>query len=355
MKRKDISFDSMCSFESLLSAYKRARRANPNSRSTLVFGWQLEKNIIELSSELMNGRYQHGLYHEFIVVDAKKRNIKAAPFKDRIVHQALCAAIEPVFERRFIGDSYACRSGKGTHNALFKLESWLRRSDDCYVLSCDISKYFASINHSTLLYIISSRVSDVRLVNLCRLIIGSSEDSPNHGIPIGNLTSQLFANIYLDVLDNYVKRSLGIKHYIRYMDDFLIFGTNKKTLHEVKAGIAEFLDARLDLALHPKKANIYPVSGGVPFLGYHVFRYHRALRKDTVMRFTRRVRKQKPLVDSGVMDIEEFSAGLQSWSAYASYATSRGLMHSLSRRLSISFPLGKQCSNKILENSCVKV
>jgi len=327
----------MCSFESLLNAYKRARRANPNSKSTLVFGWQLEKNIIELRNELINGQYRHGKYHEFIVVDAKKRNIKAAPFRDRIVHQALCATLEPIFERRFIGDSYACRHGKGTHNALLKLESWLRRNDDCYVLSCDISKYFASIDHSILIDVISSRVRDVRIIGICRLIIESADDSPNRGIPIGNLTSQLFANIYLDVFDHYVKRSLGIKHYIRYMDDFLILGDNKKTLYEVKTKISEFLDSRLGLTLHHKKANISPMASGVQFLGYRVFRYYRLLRKSTVTRFARRIRRYKLLIASGAMGNEEFSVGLQSWYAHANYAASRGLIRSLAKRLIISF------------------
>lgn len=331
------TFDSACSFESLLRAYARARRASPKSHDTLAFGWQLEKNLIKLRDELASGRYRHGAYREFVVEDAKKRHIKAASFRDRVVHQALCAAVEPVFERRFIGDSYACRRGKGTHVALWRLESWLRRGDDRYVLSCDISKYFASINHGRLMALVASRVSDPRLVSLCQSVVRSAEDAQGCGIPIGNLTSQLFANIYLDAFDHYAKRVLGIRRYVRYMDDFLIFGVDAASLHDTKARIVEFLGSRLGLALHPKKANVCPVAVGVPFLGYRVFRYHRLLRKSTVARFARRIRQYKLSLASGDMKPEAFSAGLRSWSAYADDAASRGLKRSLAERLGISF------------------
>lgn len=285
----------------------------------------------------MSGRYRHGSYREFIIEDAKKRHIKAASFRDRIVHHALCAALEPVFERRFIGDSYACRSGKGTHAALRRLEVWLRRGDDRYVLSCDVSKYFASIDHARLMSVVISRVSDLRLVSLCRIVVESIEDAPGRGIPIGNLTSQLLANVYLDVLDRHVKRVLGTRRYIRYMDDFLIFGTDAASLHETKAHITEFLGSRLGLTLHPKKANVFPTAVGVSFLGYRVFRYHRLLRKSTVARFARRVRKYTSLLAPSDTTSEAFFAGLQSWSAYADDAASRGLKRSLAGRLGISF------------------
>jgi RNA-directed DNA polymerase len=331
------TFDSACSFESLLRAYARARRASPGSHDTLAFGWQLEKNLIELRDELASGRYQHGAYREFIVEDAKKRRIKAASFRDRVVHHALCAALEPIFERQFIGDSYACRVGKGTHAALRRLEIWLRRGNERYALSCDISKYFSSIDHARLMALISSRVSDLRLVGLCQSVVESTEDAPGRGIPIGNLTSQLFANVYLDALDCYAKRVLGIRRYIRYMDDFLILGENAAALHETKARITEFLGDQLGLLLHPKKANVFPVARVVPFLGYRLHRHHRLLRKSTVQRFVRRVQRQKRLVSSGEMSPEAFSAGLRSWAAYADDAASRGLKRSLAERLGISF------------------
>ncbi|MCX6788139.1 MAG: reverse transcriptase/maturase family protein [Candidatus Kaiserbacteria bacterium] len=331
------TFNSVCSFESLLRAYRRARRASPKSHDTLAFGWHLEKNLLQLRDELMNGQYRHGAYREFVVEDAKKRHIKAASFRDRVVHHAICSALEPIFERRFIGDSYACRAGKGTHAALRRLEVWLRRGDDPYVLSCDISKYFASINHENLMMLIASRVSDSQLVSLCRSVVESTEDAPGRGIPIGNLTSQLFANVYLDALDHHAKRVLGIRRYIRYMDDFLIFGKDTASLHETKARIVAFLGSRLGLVLHPKKANVFPVVVGVPFLGYRVFRSHRLLRKSTVMRFARRVRQYKLLLASGDMEPEAFFAGMRSWSAYADDAASSGLKRSLAGRLGISF------------------
>ena len=330
-------YESMCSIENLLQAYQRARRANPQSKEVLSFGYDLEANVLALHSELIRGRYQHGSYREFIVNDSKRRLIKAATFRDRVVHQAVYAALEPTFERSFIFDSYACRKGKGTHAALERLESWIVHSSEKYVLACDISKFFASVDHVRLTALIARRVRDVRMYGLCRIIIESVQDKTGVGIPIGNLTSQLFANIYMNELDQYAKHTLKARHYIRYMDDFLIFGDESKALHRTKETIATFLGEQLGLTLHPKKAVVFPVSTGVNFLGYRVFQHHRRLRPSTVHRFVARVKRQQILLASGVLAPETFAAGLRSWSAYADKAASRGLKRSLAARLDMSF------------------
>ncbi len=329
MKTEGNLFETTCSFRSLLAAYHRARRGKQSREEVARFGWNLEANLFALRDELLGGIYAHGPYRRFVVSDSKRREIKAAPFRDRVVHQAVTAALEPVCERGFIFDSYACRKRKGTHAALRRFESFIRPSS--YVLLCDISKYFATIRHETLLVLIERRIRDRQMIALCRTIIDSCEEEHGRGIPIGNLTSQLFANLYLNELDQFVKHVLRARRYVRYMDDFLIVSENKRFLNEARALIAEALVARLGLALHPKKAQIAPVSAGVDFLGYRVFPHHRLLRKSTVKRFVKRTRRAQNM-QGGVLE----EAPIRSWLVYAREASSYGLRRSLSARLGIS-------------------
>lgn len=254
-------FETMCSYKSLLAAYSRARCAGRYKEEVLRFGYALEANVISLHNDLMNSSYTHGSYREFIVNDSKKRHIKAATFRDRVVHNALYYTIEPLFDRTFIADSYACRKGKGTHNAVARVTRWTHKKQYAYVLSCDISSYFASINHDILLSLLKKKIQDKKILHLCELIIQSS-GSNGKGIPIGNLTSQLFANMYLDVLDRYIKQMFPSVGYIRYMDDFLIFHNDIQILHAIKKDIEIFLQNKLLLTLHPRKAVVSSVGGG---------------------------------------------------------------------------------------------
>lgn len=318
------NFDKMCSFGNLLEAFRRAKRANNRSKPAQEFSWQLERNLLKLRDELLSGAYQHGGYYEFIVHDAKKRHIKAASFRDRVVHQLLCMAIEPVFEKLFIADSFACRKGKGTHQAVQRLEKWLRKDVSEYVLSCDISKYFDNVDHNVLLDVLDKHIKDKKILEICRLVLESGSES-GKGIPIGNLTSQLFANVYLNQFDQFIKRTLSITAYVRYMDDFLILGV-KEDLHIYKAKIQQFLSEKLFLELHPKKANIFPVKKGVPYLGYTVFKFHRRLRTSTVKRFLRRYKDKSAGGDTTEDDT------LHSWLAWANTAKTRGLIRNLRER-----------------------
>ncbi len=318
------SFEETFSLKNLLGAYKRARRGKQHREEIARFGWNLEANIIALRADILGGAYVHGSYRQFVVSDSKRREIKAAPFRDRIVHQAVVAALEPIFERGFIFDSYACRRRKGTHKAIERFERFARVSR--YALTMDISKYFASVDHEILLALIEKRVHDPRMMRLCCIIVESSEDAPGKGIPIGNLTSQLFANIYLDQLDQYVKHTLRARRYLRYMDDFAILADSKTLLHELKETIADFLHRRLRLTVHPKKAQVAPAAHGIDFLGYRIFPHHRLLRKSTVKRFIARAKAAKH-----AEGLSEDS--LRSWVAWAREGNSRGLLHSLSLRL----------------------
>lgn len=337
-------FNKICSFENLHLAYLKARKCKRYRKEILKFTYNLEENLLKLNEDLETQTYQHGVYKEFFVCDSKKRQIKAAPFRDRVVHHALCNFIEPIFDRGFIFDSYACRVGKGTHEAIKRLEKSLKSISDwpeekrkgnkkLYVLKCDVSKYFDNINHRILLKLIKKKIADEKVIWLIEEILNSSEEKPGVGIPIGNLTSQLFANIYLNELDQLVKHELKVRYYIRYMDDFLILGYDKKKLHEIKKQIQEFLQNKLELELHPKKTNIFPTDKGIDFLGYRVFGNRRLLRKSTVKRFKKRTKIYQKRLSKGLMSKEKFNQSFQSWLAYANFGNSYQLRKNLEKEL----------------------
>lgn len=341
MKRYKNLYEKVCSFENLHSAFLKARKCKRYRNEILRFSYDLEENLLKLQEELLNQTYRHGSYREFIVTDQKKRHIKAAPFRDRVVHHALCNIIELIFDRGFIYDSYACRKGKGTHKAVERLECFMKSAAavlrereretnlprQIYCLECDISKYFDSINHKVLLEIIKKKVADKKVIWLIEEILNSSEEKKDTGIPIGNLTSQLFANVYLNELDQFAKHKLRTRYYIRYMDDFLILDFDKRRLHQIKEEIRRFLRRRLGLELHPKKANIFPAEKGIDFLGYKIYENYKLLRKSTVKRFIKRIK---------FCPQEKFNQSLQSWLAYAEYGNSYKLRQNLSKRLKIN-------------------
>ena len=308
MKRKGNLFDRVCSFENIHLAYLKARKGKRFKKDVLSFSCELEKNLILIKKDLEEQTYKHGRYKEFIVQDSKKRLIRAPLFKDRVVHHALCNIIEPIFEKSFILDSYACRKNKGVHKGIKKLKVFLKDNKDEYCLKCDISKYFDSINQNIILKIIKDKIKDKKVIWLIEQIINSFNQGTGIGIPIGNLTSQLFANIYLNELDQFVKHDLRQKKFIRYMDDFLILGS-KKELREIKEDMRFFLERKLNLQFNPKKAYIFPLFLGIDFLGYVIFKNYILLRKSTIKRFLRKIKNNKT-------DKEK---AINAWFAYAKH------------------------------------
>lgn len=313
MKRYNNLYSKLCSFENLYSAYLKARKSKRYKEYVLDFSWNVEKELIKLQGELLNKTYKHGEYYEFTLYDAKKREIKAAPFRDRVVHHALCNIIEPLFDKGFIYDSYACRKEKGTHKAVKRLDKFIQSTEEkwgkenVYCLKCDISKYFDSIDHDILFNLIKKRIKDSDTLWLIREIIDSSfvhDFKPRKtGIPIGNLTSQLFANLYLNELDIFVKHVLRERYYLRYMDDFLILANEKKKLHKEEILLRNFVKDNLQLELHPSKVSLSPVPKGIYFLGYQIFREYKRLRKSTVIRFLKKLKlkKSKEEINSSVL------------------------------------------------------
>jgi retron-type reverse transcriptase len=258
-----------------------------------------------------------------------RREISALPFRDRVVHHAICSVIEPVFEKVFLFDSYACRKNKGTHAGAKRLQFFLRKnSKNCFALKCDVKKYFPSVDHEILKLSLRKKIFDKRLLGLLDTII----DSPGGtiGIPIGNLTSQLFANIFLNQLDNFVKLELNARHYVRYMDDFVLLHESKKVLQDWKEKIRSFL-CSIKLDLSEKKASIFPVWLGIDFLGYRLFAFHRLTRKSTVKRFLRKIKPKIATFVSGDISFGKLLESFNSWKAYLLHGNSFSLKKSIYR------------------------
>ena len=266
------------------------------------FQLHLMDNILSLHTDLKNKKYKHGSYHAFNISDPKPRNIHKATVRDRLLHHAVYRVLYPYFDKKFISDSYSCRLNKGTHKAInqFRKYFWKvskNNTKQCWVLKCDIKKFFANIDHSILLQILKDHIPDPDTIWLLEAIITSFHTLPDKGLPLGNLTSQLLVNIYMNEFDQYIKHKLKIKYYIRYADDFVIMAIYRYELEEILADIKLFLLEKLKLELHLDKVFIKTVASGVGFLGWVRFPNHRVLRTTTKRRMFKNLSK-KPTKES---------------------------------------------------------
>lgn len=339
MKRVGRLWDELTSFENLYRAYHKARRGKRSRRLVARFEFHLERELSILRAQLRDQTYEPGGYRSFRIRDPKPRLISAAPFRDRVVHHAFCNVIEPIFERSFIYDSYACRKGKGTHAAINRYTQFARSNR--YVLKCDVQKYFPSVDHQILKELLARKTKDPQVLWLAETIIDHSNaqdpvpgffpgddlltilERPK-GLPIGNQTSQFFANVYLNPLDHFVKESLRCRSYIRYCDDFVILHDDRDRLDGVRDALEKFLGG-LRLWLHPTKRQISRVSDGLPFLGYRVWPDHRLLTREGVRKVRRRLRHYKQLFRNGTMSSAQLTHRIQSWLGHACHADTWGL------------------------------
>lgn len=338
-------YPQVCDFENLYLAYRAARKGKRSSATVAAFEFNQESELAQLQAELANKQYQPGLYHSFYVHDPKQRLISAAPFRDRVVHHALCRVIEPIFEARFIHDSYACRVGKGTHKALDRCQQFARRHR--YVLQCDVKQFFPSIDHAILRDRLAHWLADADVLWLIDRILTSGigvlaeaytmawfpGDEPAavqrpRGLPIGNLTSQFWANVYLDILDQFVKRELKVGAYLRYCDDFLLFGDDKAQLHSWRQAVIDKV-AGLRLTLHEGRAQVFPVTTGIPFLGFRVYPTHRRIKRRKAVAFGRRWRNLLQAYANGELSREGLEVSLQGWIAHARHGDTYRLRRSL--------------------------
>jgi retron-type reverse transcriptase len=318
-----------------------------------AFEYDLEGNLLRLEAELRDKTYRPGPYHSFHIHEPKRRLISAAPFRDRVAHHALCNVIAPLLERSFIDDSYANRVGKGTHRALDRCTAFMRRYR--YVLACDVRQFFPSIDHALLRGILARRLADGDALWLVDQILNSGAGvlageyemrffpgddlfaaGRPRGLPIGNLTSQFWANVYLNELDHFVKRELKCGGYLRYVDDFLLFADDRQQLWAWRAAVMARL-AALRLTLHEERAIPRPVTEGITFLGFVVFPDHRRLKRENVIHFRRRFAALSAAYRRGDAPLEELHASVQGWVNHARYGDTYGLR----RAILSGAPLGR--------------
>lgn len=337
----DSSFECVIDWQNLLSAYQKAARSKRGKQNIADFEKRVADHLVCLQRELSERSYQPGQYVHFMIHDPKQRKISAAPFRDRVVHHAVCNIIEPIFDARFIEDSYANRIGKGTHRAIDQFQDYSRRYQ--YVLRADIVKHFPSIDHEILLNILQQTIQDEGIRWLMQLIVGSGKGvlddeyqmvyfphddlfavNRSRGLPIGNLTSQFWSNCYLNPFDWFVIRELGCKAYLRYVDDFALFSNSKPELHYWKQQIIRRLqDFRL--IIHETEAQVVPVEHGIPWLGFVVYPTHRLLKSRNVVKFSRRIQQRWEDYCYGKITFAEFDASVQGWINHVRYGDTWGL------------------------------
>jgi RNA-directed DNA polymerase len=329
----------------LYLAYRKAARGKRGHGPAARFEFRLEDNLIHLQDELAAETYRPGQYVNFVIHEPKRRLISAAPFPDRVVHHALCQVIEPAFERSFIHHSYANRVGKGTHRALDTCQQWMGRYR--YVLSCDVRQFFPSIDHIILQKTLNRRIQDGAIRRLISHILASGVGVLNEaydmvyfpnddlfaanrprGLPIGNLTSQFWANCYMNDFDHFVTRQLGCGAYLRYVDDFLLFSDDKAVLWQWRSAIIERL-AGLRLTLHEHKAQVQATTEGVRFLGFTIYPTHRRLVRRKGIQYRRKLRAMVTAYHRGKVRREAVDASIRGWINHVRYADTWGLRRAL--------------------------
>lgn len=324
-----------------MQAWRQAARGKRASYGAAAFEDRLVEHLLELQEDLATGSYRPGAYTHFVIHEPKRRRISAAPFRDRVVHHALCKVIEPIFEAQFLDDSYANRPGKGTHRAVNRLQQFARAFP--YVLRLDIVKHFPAIDHAILLATLAETIRDPATLALAGQILASGagvldqEYTPPffpgddllalcrpRGLPIGNLTSQFWSNVYLHPFDLFVRDELGCRAYLRYVDDFALFATDKRTLWRWKEAVRERLGA-LRLQFHEGSAQVQAVAHGIPWLGFVVYPTHRRVKARKVVQATRRLHGRYAAWQRGEISFAEFDASVQGWINHVRYADSWGL------------------------------
>ncbi len=343
MKRAGGLWERLISFENLHEAARRAALGKKKRPDVAAFLLEQETELIRLRAQLQSGEYRPGPYRQFLVQEPKPRLISAAPFRDRVVHHALTQVLEPVFEHRFSKDSFACRKGFGTHRALQRAQAAAARFP--YVLKGDVRKYFPSIDHRILKQLLARAVKCRRTLNLAELIIDGSNAQEEviqyfygddlftpyerrRGLPLGNQTSQFFANVYLNPLDQTVNRELRPGTYIRYVDDFLLFDDSKELLMSKGSRIEASL-AGLRLRVHDRKSRIYHCSEGFTFLGWRIYPGYSRLVRENVVRFRRRMREMQEAFREGNIGWEEIRPRVQAWIGHARHGNTWKLREQL--------------------------
>lgn len=326
-KKLKNCFDKKLTFENFLQAHYRARKNKKFKNEIIIFELNLENNLVNLINSIKNGKYKIGKYHTFKIYEPKERIIESLPYRDRIVHQWYVEEfIKPYIVPRFIDSTFACIDDKGTHKAVNRvqknMQEFQKKYGDFWILKCDIKKYFYNIDNNILYKILTKYISDKKLLNFTKIILFDSRKSENSiGIPIGNYTSQYFANIYLNELDQYIIRTLKNNTLVRYMDDFVLLCKTKNECKKLKEKIVAFLKENLKIELN-EKSRYYPSKQGVNFCGYRIFLTHRLLRLNSKKKIKKNVKKWNKQHEQGTLDINHTLQSINSWVGHASHCNS---------------------------------
>lgn len=357
MNPEDNIYPKIHDIGNLSLAWLNAKKGKTKRRYIKRFQRNLGRNLMRLQEELKTQTYLHNELKTFILRDPKTRKISKSAFKDRVIHHAICNLIVPIFEKEFIYDCHANMVGKGTLKALERFDKFKRKvsknnTRECYVLKADIKHYFEEINHEVLINILQRKINDERLINLIWKILkvnsltsamkGGGERP--RGMPLGNLTSQFFANLYLNELDQFVKHNLRAKYYIRYVDDFVILHESREQLEEWKARINDFIKEKLKIGLHPSKSHVLELESGINFLGFRVFYHHKLVRKSNLKNFDRKFNNLRILFDEEIIGREKALQSLEGWLAYCAHANTHKYRKHLIRNFNNHFSHG----NKLL-------
>ncbi len=333
MRRYGFLYGNLCSFPRLYTAFQKALKGHKSKSEAAEFCFYLDRELDKLQSELQDNSYQPQEYRYFEIFEPKQRTISVAAFRDRVVHHALIATIEPIFEKSFIHHSYATRKNKGSLAAVKQAQRYLRRYD--WYLKLDIRKYFDSIEHRVLMRLIERKIKDPYILALIRKILDTSNHSSANpkgvGLPIGNLTSQFFANVYLDGFDHYVLEVLRFP-YVRYMDDMNLFSNNKADLKVAFRMCAKYLEEELNLAVKPGSVLLNNRMHGLPFLGFRIFPHLIRMKAGNVKRLAAKIKLRQYQCKTNQIDETALYRSVQSMLAFAGIADS----HQLVKRISCS-------------------
>lgn len=353
MKTYHGLYKKVCSYENLELAFKKARKRKTRKSYVVEFEKSLKENLILLRIELLLHSYRPLPLRDKIINEPRTRRISISNFRDRVVHHAICNIIEPIFDKRFIADSFANRKGKGTLAAMKRLNCFMDKVSKNntavhkfggnnirgFFFKGDIKKYFDNVSHEKLMQIISLTINDKELLFLIRKILENhTAKKDGCGMPLGNLTSQFFANVYLNELDLFVKHDLKAKHYIRYVDDFVILHNNFELLEDFKERIDYFLKEKLLIELNHDKSKIIPLSRGIEFLGYRNYAYHKLLRMRNLRRAYQKIEEHKKECIETNISYDKAYASMEGWLAYAKKADTYKLRRKITQHFAKAFP-----------------
>ncbi len=351
MKSYKNLYPKLCSYKNIEKAFKKARKNKSSMYYVKEFEKDLENNLLQLKRELESFTYKPLLLTKFVIRDPKTRVIRKSYFRDRVIYHIIVNILEPIYEKIFIFDSYANRLNKGTLAALKRFDKFKRKVSDNgklvenpknnnmikgYALKADIKHFFDTVNHDILIKILKRKIKDNRILWLINLVLKNFHDKEK-GMPLGNMTSQFFANVYLNELDYFVKHKLKAKYYIRYVDDFIILHNNKDDLKEYKKKIDDYLIKNLKLELHQDKSKIFPMYKGVNLLGFRVFYFYKLLRKRNITHFNKRLADLEEKYKKGLIEYKQVMDSIQGWFAYVMWGNTYKLRKNIIRKINMVF------------------